>query len=104
MTSCILNNYYYILAAEDVTHSVDVYNKQRDQWFEEMVTSTLALERHEAGRINNIKSLLSRYSKLLEDANTKGNEVNTMCNLQFFPSVFSKLKLSHVLAKPYTFR
>ena len=55
---------------------MDVYNKQRDLWFEEMVTSTLALERHEAGRINNIKSLLSRYSTLLQETYTKGIEVN----------------------------
>ena len=64
-----------VFVAEDLTYILDTYNKQRDQWFEEMVTSTLTLERHEAGRINNIKSLLSRYTKLLQDTNTKGNEV-----------------------------
>ena len=63
--------------AEDLTHIVDLYNKQRDQWFEEMVTSTLILERHETARIDNVKALLSQYSKLLYGSSTNTHEVRS---------------------------
>nr|XP_002123389.1 growth arrest-specific protein 7 [Ciona intestinalis] len=56
---------------EELSHSIELYNHARQQWFEEMVTSSVTMETHEAKRINAIKDILTKYTKLLQDTNTK---------------------------------
>ena len=77
MNSLIFNNkIIYLFAAEDLTRSIELYNKQRQGWFEETVTSSLVLERHEAERVENLKALLEKYSKLLSDSSQGCSDVS----------------------------
>nr|CAB3248311.1 growth arrest-specific protein 7 [Phallusia mammillata] len=63
-----------IKQAEELTHAVEAYNQTRQHWFEEMVTSSLVLERHEVARIESVKSVLAHYAKLLQDSATKRHQ------------------------------
>ncbi|CAK8682290.1 unnamed protein product [Clavelina lepadiformis] len=57
--------------AEELKSSIESYNHIRQQWFEEMVTSSLVLERHESSRVKSVRALLSRYTNILQETNNK---------------------------------
>ncbi|XP_077975212.1 growth arrest-specific protein 7-like [Styela clava] len=56
---------------EDLGQAISLYNTAKDHWFEEMVTSTLVLEKKEVERINLVKTQLDNYVKLLQDVSSK---------------------------------
>lgn len=49
---------------DDLKKCVDLYNQAQFRWFEEMVTSSLELERLEVERIEQIEQHLNRYTQL----------------------------------------
>ncbi|GCC28038.1 growth arrest-specific protein 7 isoform X1 [Chiloscyllium punctatum] len=51
-------------AGDDLTRCVDLYNQTQSKWFEEMVTTTLELERLEVERIEMIRQHLCQYTQL----------------------------------------
>ncbi|XP_053903767.1 growth arrest-specific protein 7 isoform X4 [Malaclemys terrapin pileata] len=51
-------------AGDDLMRCVDLYNQAQSKWFEEMVTSTLELERLEVERVEMIRQHLCQYTQL----------------------------------------
>uniref|UniRef100_A0A4W3HB91 Growth arrest-specific 7a n=1 Tax=Callorhinchus milii TaxID=7868 RepID=A0A4W3HB91_CALMI len=51
-------------AGDDLMRCVDLYNQTQSKWFEEMVTTTLELERLEVERIEMIRQHLCQYTQL----------------------------------------
>ncbi|XP_067225121.1 growth arrest-specific protein 7 isoform X2 [Chanodichthys erythropterus] len=51
-------------AGDDLTRCVDLYNQSQSKWFEEMVTSSLELERLEVERVEMIRQHLCQYTTL----------------------------------------
>ncbi|KAM4691309.1 growth arrest-specific protein 7 isoform 1-T1 [Rhinophrynus dorsalis] len=51
-------------AGDDLMRCVDLYNQSQSKWFEEMVTTTLELERLEVERIEMIRQHLCQYTQL----------------------------------------
>nr|XP_023693012.1 growth arrest-specific protein 7 [Paramormyrops kingsleyae] len=51
-------------AGDDLMRCVDLYNQSQSKWFEEMVTSSLELERLEVERVEMIRQLLCQYTTL----------------------------------------
>ncbi|XP_043439054.1 growth arrest-specific protein 7 isoform X5 [Prionailurus bengalensis] len=51
-------------AGDDLMRCVDLYNQAQSKWFEEMVTTTLELERLEAERVEMIRQHLCQYTQL----------------------------------------
>uniref|UniRef100_A0A9J8C9P8 Growth arrest specific 7 n=1 Tax=Cyprinus carpio carpio TaxID=630221 RepID=A0A9J8C9P8_CYPCA len=52
------------LAGDDLMRCVDLYNQSQSKWFEEMVTSSLELERLEVERVEMIRQHLCQYTTL----------------------------------------
>ncbi|XP_068769343.1 growth arrest-specific protein 7 isoform X5 [Struthio camelus] len=51
-------------AGDDLMRCVDLYNQAQSKWFEEMVTTTLELERLEVERVEMIRQHLCQYTQL----------------------------------------
>uniref|UniRef100_A0A8C7H8L1 Growth arrest specific 7 n=1 Tax=Oncorhynchus kisutch TaxID=8019 RepID=A0A8C7H8L1_ONCKI len=51
-------------AGDDLMHNVDLYNRAQSKWFEEMVTTSLELERLEVERVEMIRQDLRQYTTL----------------------------------------
>uniref|UniRef100_A0A671R590 Growth arrest-specific protein 7-like n=1 Tax=Sinocyclocheilus anshuiensis TaxID=1608454 RepID=A0A671R590_9TELE len=51
-------------AGDDLMRCVDLYNQSQSKWFEEMVTSSLELERLEVERVEMIRQHLCQYTTL----------------------------------------
>ncbi|XP_059413557.1 growth arrest-specific protein 7-like isoform X3 [Carassius carassius] len=51
-------------AGDDLMRCVDLYNQAQSKWFEEMVTTSLELERLEVERVETIQQLLRQYTTL----------------------------------------
>ncbi|MBZ3870841.1 Growth arrest-specific protein 7 [Sciurus carolinensis] len=51
-------------AGDDLMYCVDLYNQAQSKWFEEMVTTTLELERLEVERVEMIWQHLCQYTQL----------------------------------------
>ncbi|KAG3289441.1 GAS7-containing, partial [Ictidomys tridecemlineatus] len=51
-------------AGDDLMRCVDLYNQAQSKWFEEMVTTTLHLERLEVGRVEMIQQHLCQCTQL----------------------------------------
>uniref|UniRef100_A0A4W5N6U4 Growth arrest specific 7 n=1 Tax=Hucho hucho TaxID=62062 RepID=A0A4W5N6U4_9TELE len=51
-------------AGDDLMHNVDLYNRAQSKWFEEMVTTSLELERLEVERVEMIRQNLRQYTTL----------------------------------------
>ncbi|XP_041726652.1 growth arrest-specific protein 7-like [Coregonus clupeaformis] len=51
-------------AGDDLMHNVDLYNRAQSKWFEEMVTTSLELERLEVERVEMIRQNLCQYTTL----------------------------------------
>nr|DBA27449.1 TPA: hypothetical protein GDO54_007940 [Pyxicephalus adspersus] len=51
-------------AGDDLMRCVDLYNQAQSKWFEEMVTTTLELERLEVERVEMIRQHLRQYTQL----------------------------------------
>ncbi|XP_071968882.1 growth arrest-specific protein 7 isoform X5 [Engystomops pustulosus] len=51
-------------AGDDLMRCVDLYNQSQSKWFEEMVTTTLELERLEVERVEMIRQHLCQYTQL----------------------------------------
>ncbi|XP_044130642.1 growth arrest-specific protein 7 [Bufo gargarizans] len=51
-------------AGDDLMKCVDLYNQAQSKWFEEMVTTTLELERLEVERVEMIRQHLCQYTQL----------------------------------------
>ncbi|XP_071240655.1 growth arrest-specific protein 7-like [Salvelinus alpinus] len=51
-------------AGDDLMHNVDLYNRAQSKWFEEMVTTSLELERLEVERVEMIRQHLRQYTTL----------------------------------------
>ncbi|XP_047395368.1 growth arrest-specific protein 7-like [Sciurus carolinensis] len=51
-------------AGDDLMHCGDLYNQAQSKWFEEMVTTTLELERLEVERVDMIRQHLCQYTEL----------------------------------------
>uniref|UniRef100_A0A8C1QF00 Growth arrest-specific 7a n=1 Tax=Cyprinus carpio TaxID=7962 RepID=A0A8C1QF00_CYPCA len=51
-------------AGDDLMRCVDLYNQGQSKWFEEMVTTSLELERLEVERVETIQQLLRQYTTL----------------------------------------
>nr|XP_040129807.1 growth arrest-specific protein 7-like [Ictidomys tridecemlineatus] len=51
-------------AGDDLMRCVDLYNQAQSKWFEEMVTTTLELERLEVERVEMIWQHLCQYTQL----------------------------------------
>ncbi|XP_006029409.2 growth arrest-specific protein 7 [Alligator sinensis] len=51
-------------AGDDLMRCVDLYNQAQSKWFEEMVTTTLELERLEVERVETIRQHLCQYTQL----------------------------------------
>ncbi|NP_001090555.1 growth arrest specific 7 L homeolog [Xenopus laevis] len=51
-------------AGDDLMRCVDLYNQGQSKWFEEMVTTTLELERLEVERVEMIRQHLCQYTQL----------------------------------------
>ncbi|XP_075435715.1 growth arrest-specific protein 7 isoform X2 [Ascaphus truei] len=51
-------------AGDDLMRCVDLYNQAQSKWFEEMVTTTLELERLEVERVEIIRQHLCQYTQL----------------------------------------
>ncbi|XP_064870165.1 growth arrest-specific protein 7-like [Oncorhynchus nerka] len=51
-------------AGDDLMHNVDLYNRAQSKWFEEMVTTSLELERLEVERVEMIRQDLRLYTTL----------------------------------------
>nr|XP_033816953.1 growth arrest-specific protein 7 isoform X1 [Geotrypetes seraphini] len=51
-------------AGDELMRCVDLYNQAQSKWFEEMVTTTLELERLEVERVEMIRQHLCRYTQL----------------------------------------
>ncbi|XP_016093995.1 growth arrest-specific protein 7-like [Sinocyclocheilus grahami] len=49
---------------DDLMRCVDLYNQAQSKWFEEMVTTSLELERLEVERVETIQQLLRQYTTL----------------------------------------
>ena len=67
---------------------MELYNSKRQTWFEEMVTSTLILERHEMERINKVKTILEQYTKLLSNASLGGSKVGSCAAIICYDVLF----------------
>ncbi|VTJ79018.1 Hypothetical predicted protein [Marmota monax] len=53
-----------IQAGDDLIRCVDLYNQAQSKWFEEMVTTTLELERLEVERVERIRQHLCQHTQL----------------------------------------
>ncbi|XP_078474746.1 growth arrest-specific protein 7-like isoform X2 [Lampetra fluviatilis] len=51
-------------AGDDLMKCVDLYNQTQSKWFEEVVTTSLELERMESSRIEMVQEHLCRYAQL----------------------------------------
>ncbi|KAG7236462.1 hypothetical protein INR49_000940 [Caranx melampygus] len=51
-------------AGDDLMRCVDLYNQSQSKWFEEMVTTSLELERLEVERVEMIRQHLNQYTTL----------------------------------------
>uniref|UniRef100_A0A8C7PPW7 Growth arrest-specific 7a n=1 Tax=Oncorhynchus mykiss TaxID=8022 RepID=A0A8C7PPW7_ONCMY len=51
-------------AGDELMHNVDLYNRAQSKWFEEMVTTSLELERLEVERVEMIRQDLRQYTTL----------------------------------------
>lgn len=51
-------------AGDDLMRCVDLYNQSQSKWFEEMVTTSLELERLEVERVEMIRQHLCQYTTL----------------------------------------
>ncbi|XP_020501328.1 growth arrest-specific protein 7a [Labrus bergylta] len=51
-------------AGDDLMHCIDLYNRAQSKWFEEMVTSSMELEKLEVERIEWIQQHLRQYTTL----------------------------------------
>ncbi|XP_029456124.1 growth arrest-specific protein 7 isoform X2 [Rhinatrema bivittatum] len=51
-------------AGDDLMRCVDLYNQAQSKWFEEMVTTTLELERLEVERVETIRQHFCQYTQL----------------------------------------
>ncbi|CDQ61272.1 unnamed protein product [Oncorhynchus mykiss] len=64
-------------AGDDLMHNVDLYNRAQSKWFEEMVTTSLELERLEVERVEMIRQNLRQYTTLRHETD--------MFNQSLFP-------------------
>uniref|UniRef100_A0A8C8ZVP4 Growth arrest-specific protein 7 n=1 Tax=Prolemur simus TaxID=1328070 RepID=A0A8C8ZVP4_PROSS len=55
---------YCPFPGDDLMRCVDLYNQAQSKWFEEMVTTTLELERLEVERVEMIRQHLCQYTQL----------------------------------------
>ncbi|MBZ3878864.1 Growth arrest-specific protein 7 [Sciurus carolinensis] len=55
-------------AGDDLMRCVDLYNQAQSKWFEEMVTTTLELERLEVERMEMIRQHLCQYTQLRHES------------------------------------
>ncbi|XP_070579410.1 growth arrest-specific protein 7-like [Ptychodera flava] len=64
-----------IQAGEDLNKAVDVYNTMQDQWFQDMITLTLELEKMELNRINMVKKHYDKYHQLRNERDTQSQKI-----------------------------
>ncbi|XP_066291734.1 growth arrest-specific protein 7-like isoform X3 [Branchiostoma lanceolatum] len=62
-------------AGDNLLKSVEQYNISQSKWFEEMVSSTLELERLEGERVQMVKEQLNKYISLRKDVDKERGKV-----------------------------
>ncbi|XP_019615066.1 PREDICTED: growth arrest-specific protein 7-like [Branchiostoma belcheri] len=67
-------------AGDNLLKSVEQYNISQSKWFEEMVSSTLELERLEGERVQMVKEQLNKYISLRKDVDKERGKV--LCSIE----------------------
>uniref|UniRef100_A0A8C0WIY0 Uncharacterized protein n=1 Tax=Castor canadensis TaxID=51338 RepID=A0A8C0WIY0_CASCN len=62
---------------DDLMRCVDLYNQAQSKWFEEMVTTTLELERLEVERVEMIRQHLCQYTQLRHETDMFNQSVSS---------------------------
>uniref|UniRef100_A0A803VWP1 Growth arrest specific 7 n=1 Tax=Ficedula albicollis TaxID=59894 RepID=A0A803VWP1_FICAL len=65
-------------AGDDLMRCVDLYNQAQSKWFEEMVTTTLELERLEVERVEMIRQHLCQYTQLRHETDMFNQSVSVL--------------------------
>uniref|UniRef100_A0A3Q4MPS0 Growth arrest specific 7 n=1 Tax=Neolamprologus brichardi TaxID=32507 RepID=A0A3Q4MPS0_NEOBR len=76
-------------AGDDLMRCVDLYNQSQSKWFEEMVTTSLELERLEVERVEMIRQHLCQYTTLRHETDMFNQSVSAtsavFCKQQYTP-------------------
>ncbi|MEE6522551.1 hypothetical protein FKM82_021145 [Ascaphus truei] len=82
------------IAGDDLMRCVDLYNQAQSKWFEEMVTTTLELERLEVERVEIIRQHLCQYTQLRHETDMFNQSVRTIMAFIYL----LKLRLLNVIS------
>ncbi|XP_077979427.1 growth arrest-specific protein 7-like [Glandiceps talaboti] len=64
-----------IQAGEELNKAVDNYNTVQDQWFQDIITLTLELEKMELNRINMVRTQYDKYYQLRNNRDTQSQKI-----------------------------
>ncbi|KAL7989393.1 hypothetical protein Chor_012059 [Crotalus horridus] len=78
-------------AGDDLMRCVDLYNQAQSKWFEEMVTTSLELERLEVERVEMIRQHLCQYTQLRHETDMFNQSVSLLILESFLILCFRKL-------------